>query len=151
MPTRFAVDSLTVLKDLFAGIKINHIDDNIIEIRTPDSDLIPFTGILESKDRTIFFRATENKPAIPFLKLDAPKFDTLEVVYSDYRSDKVTAMGKMHDAYLGDSVQYFDLKPIRRTSSYESIYLKSIGVKSGEGIRYLTFGKEHYDFTIAVL
>lgn len=151
MPTTFKGDSLQVLKEVFTGLKINHLDDNIIELRSPENDLLPFIGILEVKDDTMFYRQTEESTEIPFLKLTAPKFDTLRVKYSDARWDDVVAMGKMYDELLKDSLTYFNFRPVRRTSSYESIYLKSIALVRGGGIKYMTFGKEHYDFTIQVL
>ncbi|MGC3947880.1 MAG: hypothetical protein QM762_25790 [Chryseolinea sp.] len=150
MPTKFNVDSLTVLKDLFGGIKIKHIDDNMIEVRSTEDDLVPFAGVLEAKNDTIFFREKEEKPGIPYLILNAPKFDTLHVRYKERRVDEVVALGKIYDTLSKDSLYAFALRPLRRMSSNESIYLRRIALKRGEGIRYLTFGKDQYNVTIAV-
>lgn len=139
------------MKDLFTGLKIKHLDDNVIEIRSTEPDLLPFAGILEERNDTIYYRQAEGKPAMPYLNLNARKFDTLRIDYSTRRADEVVAMGKKYDARSKDSLYYFSLKPLKRISSYQSIYLKSIGLKRGEGMKYLTFGKDQYSVTIAVM
>lgn len=148
MPVKFKVDSLTVLKDLFAGLSIKHLDDNVIEIRSTEPDLVPFAGVLEVRDGTVFYKQNEKAPPVPYLKLTAAKFDTLHVNYSDRRADEVVALGRVYDDLSKDSLYYFHLKPLKRISSSESIYIRSIALKNGEGIKYLTFGKDHYSVTI---
>ncbi|MEJ1238095.1 hypothetical protein WBG78_08200 [Chryseolinea sp. T2] len=151
MPTKYSVDSLTVLKDLVAGLQLKHLDDNIIEVRSTEADLVPFAGVLEVKNDTIFYRQAEEKPAMPYLKLNAPRFDTLHINYSDRRADQVIAMGRVYDVLSRDSLYHFQLKPLKRISSNQSIYLKSIALRKGEGIKYLTFGKDDYSVTIALI
>ena len=151
MPTKFKVDSLSALTDLFAGLTVKHLDDNVIEIKSSDPDMLPFAGVLEVRNDTIYYRQAEGKQAMPYLNLNAPKFDTLRIDYSLRRADQVVSMGTIYDAGSKDSLYYFSLKPLKRVSSYQTIYLKIIALRRGEGIKYLTFGKDDHSVTIAVM
>lgn len=154
MPNRFFNDSLTVQKELFANISIQHLNNNSINLETQDAELIPFSGILKVEGDTIYFRSnrsTKKEKFKPYLILSAPKFDTLRFSYTSARSDEVVAMGKMYDKISRDSLQYFQLTPTKRRAASGSTYLKYIALKKGEGIRYLTFSNYSSDYTIKLV
>ncbi|MGC3947820.1 MAG: hypothetical protein QM762_25490 [Chryseolinea sp.] len=150
MPSQFKVDSLDVWQKLFASITVKHFDDNIILFQSSDPDLIPFDGILEARDGMIYYRKLSGGNAMPWLKLNANGADTSIINYTEYRTDQVVSRGKFYDSQTRDSVYTFELLPLKRKGSADDIYLKSISMSEGEGIRYLTFGKYMYGNTIII-
>jgi hypothetical protein len=150
MPTQFKVDSLEVWQKLFASISVKHFDDNIILFQSSDPDLIPFDGFLEARDGMIYYRKLFGDPAVPWLKLNSTGSDTSVINYSEYRTDQVVARGKFYDEQTKDTLYTFELLPLKRKASNDDIYLKSIAMSDGEGIRYLTFGKYMYGNTIMI-
>lgn len=137
MPSTYEGDLYGGLFEGLSTIKI--LNGNGLKVNSEDCDLIPFCGVLEYRNDSIFYSNDQDRVAKLFLVLNSKEYSKIIIEYSDNRSDEVTYIGLSYDRKHQDSLALFKFKPIKRSVPHDTDYLKYLGIKRG-GIRLLTFG-----------
>ncbi len=149
MPESFLTDSLTLEKDFFDNLTIQHIGKDEILLESDECTKLPLCGNFLFKNDTIFYRNKPSNGYKPYLLLNSDRFDTLTYTYSPDWIDKIVSMGLMWDKLDRDSIQFFQLIPVKRPPPHHLAYLKYIALTKG-GFRYLTFSSYLRDYTISI-